>query len=105
MLPVCNAITNHYLYKNNKKILDCNEFRPLPNITWNKLNGELPLTRLKDFKSQEADYGKALIIENVRSEDAGVYECRAQHLVHQIHVIITGNSPIIPDQHFKIVKI
>ncbi|KAL3982055.1 Immunoglobulin I-set domain family protein [Acanthocheilonema viteae] len=63
--------------------------RPLPNITWSKLNGELPLTRLKDFKSQEADYGKALIIENVRSEDAGIYECRSQHLFHQMHVTTT----------------
>uniref|UniRef100_A0A1I8EU60 Immunoglobulin I-set domain-containing protein n=3 Tax=Wuchereria bancrofti TaxID=6293 RepID=A0A1I8EU60_WUCBA len=51
-----------------------------------KLNDDLPLARLKDFKSQEADYGKALIIENVRSEDAGIYECRSQHLFHQMHV-------------------
>lgn len=73
-------------------MLNSNEFRPLPNITWSKLNGKLPLTRLKDFKSQETDYGKALIIENVRSEDAGIYECRSQHLFHQMHVTISGNS-------------
>ncbi|OZC09894.1 fibronectin type III domain protein [Onchocerca flexuosa] len=64
--------------------------RPLPNITWSKLNDELPITRLKDFKSQEADYGKALIIENVRLEDAGIYECRSQHLFHQMQVTITA---------------
>uniref|UniRef100_A0A8R1TTT8 Uncharacterized protein n=1 Tax=Onchocerca volvulus TaxID=6282 RepID=A0A8R1TTT8_ONCVO len=64
--------------------------RPLPNITWSKLNDELPITRLKDFKSQEADYGKALIIENVRLEDAGIYECRSQHLFHQMHVTTTA---------------
>lgn len=55
------------------------------------MNDELPITRLKDFKSQEADYGKALIIENVRLEDAGIYECRSQHLFHQMHVTTTGN--------------
>ncbi|CAG9535099.1 unnamed protein product, partial [Cercopithifilaria johnstoni] len=62
--------------------------RPLPNITWSKLSGKLPLTRLKDFKSQEADYGKALIIENVHLEDAGIYECRSQHLFHRMHVTV-----------------
>ncbi|KAM3726416.1 Neuroglian [Dirofilaria immitis] len=64
--------------------------RPLPNITWSKLNGELPVTRLIDFKSQEAEYGKALIIENVHLEDAGTYECRSQHLFHHMHVTITA---------------
>lgn len=55
------------------------------------MNGELPFNRMKDLTSQEADYGKSLIIENIRSEDAGIYECRTQHLFHQMHVTITGD--------------
>lgn len=72
-------------------MLNFDEFRPLPNITWSKLNGKLPLTRLKDLKSYEADFGKALIIEKVRAEDAGIYECRSQHLFHRMHVTTVGN--------------
>ncbi|VDN38507.1 unnamed protein product [Gongylonema pulchrum] len=64
--------------------------RPLPVVTWSKLNGKLPMARMKDLTSQEADYGKSLIIGNVRSEDAGIYECRSQHLFHQIHVTVTA---------------
>lgn len=93
---------NHCFSSNSKTLLNCNKFRPLPNITWNKLNGELPFTRLKDFKSQETDYGKALIIENIRPEDEGIYECRSQHLFHQMHVTIIGNLPM---DYFKTVNI
>ncbi|VDM96423.1 unnamed protein product [Thelazia callipaeda] len=62
--------------------------RPLPNISWSKLNGKLPITRMKSLQSEESDYGKSLVIEHIRLEDAGIYECRAEHLFHQMHVTI-----------------
>ncbi|KJH48482.1 hypothetical protein DICVIV_05393 [Dictyocaulus viviparus] len=60
--------------------------RPLPDIYWSKLDGNLPKSRLKDLTSAESDFGKTLIVENVHPEDAGHYECRAGDLTHSINV-------------------
>lgn len=69
-------------------------FRPLPEIVWTKINDELPLNKIKDLTSQESDYGKSLIIDSVHPDDAGIYECRSQHLFHQMHVTITGSVQV-----------
>lgn len=45
---------------------------------------------MKDLTSPESDFGKALIVDNVHPDDAGIYECRSQHLFHQMHVYVTG---------------
>lgn len=66
------------------------KLRPMPTIAWSKLDGELPKKRMKDLMSPESDYGKSLIIDNVHPEDAGTYECRSQHLFHQMQVTVTG---------------
>lgn len=71
-----------------------NIFRPVPTIEWNKFDGELPKKRMKDLTSPESDYGKALIIDNVHPEDAGVYECRSQFISHRMHVSVTGMEKV-----------
>uniref|UniRef100_A0A915BHP1 Uncharacterized protein n=2 Tax=Parascaris TaxID=6254 RepID=A0A915BHP1_PARUN len=62
---------------------------PLPSVTWSRIDGELPKKRMKDLTSPESDFGKALIVDNVHPDDAGIYECRSQHLFHQMHVYVT----------------
>ncbi|VDM40547.1 unnamed protein product [Toxocara canis] len=64
--------------------------RPLPSVSWSKIDGELPKKRMKDLTSPESDFGKALIVENVHPNDAGIYECRSHHLFHQMHVDVTA---------------
>uniref|UniRef100_A0A9J2PR92 Uncharacterized protein n=1 Tax=Ascaris lumbricoides TaxID=6252 RepID=A0A9J2PR92_ASCLU len=64
--------------------------RPLPSVTWSRIDGELPKKRMKDLTSPESDFGKALIVDNVHPDDAGIYECRSQHLFHQMHVYVTA---------------
>lgn len=60
--------------------------RPLPTVFWSKIDEELPTSRMKELSSSESDFGRSLIVDSVIPEDAGVYECRARHLVHTVNV-------------------
>uniref|UniRef100_A0A1I7WME6 Immunoglobulin I-set domain protein n=1 Tax=Heterorhabditis bacteriophora TaxID=37862 RepID=A0A1I7WME6_HETBA len=60
--------------------------KPTPTVFWSKIDGDLPKSRLKDLTTADSDFGKTLVIENVHPEDAGRYECRAQHLSHIVNV-------------------
>ena len=51
---------------------------PTPQVTWSKLNSSLPAGRHMITSS-------ALIVKDVRSEDDGVYRCRAENLLGSIN--------------------
>ena len=52
--------------------------RPTPQVTWSKLNSSLPAGRHMITSS-------ALIVKDIRSEDDGVYRCRAENLPGSIN--------------------
>ena len=52
---------------------------PLPKITWQKLEGKLPMDRIA-----YENYGKTLVIKHVDFEDAGRYMCQAQNMIGTI---------------------
>ena len=59
---------------------------PLPEITWNRLDGDLPKDRI-----MYENYRKTLVIKHVDFEDAGRYQCTASNFAgrpktHQIQV-------------------
>ncbi|KAH7725494.1 immunoglobulin I-set domain-containing protein [Aphelenchoides avenae] len=79
--------------------------RPVPTIHWSRTDGsDMPTKRMRDLTSDESDYGKALIIENVHPEDAGTYECQSQHIRHRIRWSING-VPLheLPDNDRRLV--
>ena len=51
---------------------------PTPQVTWSKLNSSLPAGRHMITSS-------ALTVKDVRSEDDGVYRCRAENLLGSIN--------------------
>ena len=51
---------------------------PTPQVTWSKLNASLPAGRHMINSS-------ALIVKDIRSEDDGVYRCRAENLLGSIN--------------------
>uniref|UniRef100_A0AC35TLA5 Neuroglian n=1 Tax=Rhabditophanes sp. KR3021 TaxID=114890 RepID=A0AC35TLA5_9BILA len=62
--------------------------RPVPTIQWRKIGGQLPVNKMLNMDGPETDYGKSLIIENLRANDSGVYECRADHITHLMNVTV-----------------
>ncbi len=65
--------------------------RPLPSITWSKLDGELPKARMRDLRSPEADFGRSIVVDNIQPQDAGDYECSVSpELSHLMRVYVTG---------------
>ena len=61
-------------------ILKCTvEGNPSPQVSWSKLNGSLPVGRHVVASSG------ALILNDVRSEDDGVYTCGAENLLGSFH--------------------
>ena len=51
---------------------------PPPRITWSKMNSPLPVGR------HVVESSGALIVKNVKSEDDGVYSCRAENLLGSV---------------------
>ena len=51
---------------------------PTPQVTWSKLNSSLPAGRYAVSSS-------TLIVKDIRSEDDGVYRCRAENLLGSIN--------------------
>ena len=71
-------------------ILKCvADSNPTPQITWSKLNSSLPAGRYAVSSS-------ALIVKEIRSEDDGVYRCRAENLLGSINATakLRGQSKI-----------
>ncbi|TMS38882.1 hypothetical protein L596_005509 [Steinernema carpocapsae] len=64
--------------------------RPVPEVQWSKIDGDLPKKRMKDLMSPESDYGKSLIVENIHPKDAGHYECRSQEIVRRMFVNVSA---------------
>ncbi|XP_038627571.1 neural cell adhesion molecule L1-like protein isoform X1 [Tachyglossus aculeatus] len=69
-------------------LLECfAEGLPTPQITWKKLDGNLP----KDREAQE-NFGKTLKIEQVSNTDEGTYLCSASNFMgsakHEFHVTV-----------------
>ena len=52
---------------------------PPPRVTWSKVNSSLPAGR------HVVESSGALIVKNVKSEDDGVYSCRAENLLGSIN--------------------
>ena len=52
---------------------------PRPNVTWSKLNSSLPVGR------HVVESSGALIVNDVRPGDEGVYTCKAQSLLGQVN--------------------
>ena len=52
---------------------------PSPKVTWSKMNSSLPVGR------HVVESSGALILKDVRSEDKGVYTCKAQSLLGQVN--------------------
>ena len=61
-------------------ILKCTaDGNPPPQVTWSKLNSSLPVGR------HVLESSGALIMNNVRPEDDGVYSCRAKNLLGSVN--------------------
>ena len=61
-------------------ILKCTaDGNPPPKVTWSKLNSLLPVGR------HVVESSGALIVKDVRSEDDGVYSCRAENLLGSVN--------------------
>ena len=61
-------------------ILKCTAVgNPIPMVTWSKVNSSLPVGR-RVVKS-----GGALIVKDVRPEDDGVYNCKAENILGQVN--------------------
>ena len=61
-------------------ILKCTaDGNPPPKVTWSKLNSSLPAGR------HMIEPSGALIVKDVRSEDDGVYSCRAENLLGSVN--------------------
>jgi len=52
---------------------------PPPRVTWSKVNSKLPVGR------HVVESSGALIVKNVKSEDDGVYSCRAENLLGSVN--------------------
>ena len=52
---------------------------PPPRVTWSKMNSKLPVGR------HVVESSGALIVKNVKSEDDGVYSCRAENLLGSVN--------------------
>ena len=52
---------------------------PPPRVTWSKINSSLPVGR------HVVESSGALIVKNVKSEDDGVYNCRAENLLGSVN--------------------
>ena len=52
---------------------------PRPRVTWSKINSSLPVGR------HVVESSGALIVKNVKSEDDGVYSCRAVNLLGSVN--------------------
>ena len=52
---------------------------PPPRVTWSKVNSKLPVGR------HVVESSGALIVKNVKSEDDGVYRCRAENLLGSVN--------------------
>lgn len=58
--------------------------RPVPHVEWKRVDGKLPVDRIK-----KNDYTYELDIRHVRMEDAGRYECvgnNTEHLSEAVQV-------------------
>ena len=51
---------------------------PPPRVTWSKVNSQLPVG------CHVVESNGALIVKNVKSEDDGVYSCRAENLLGSV---------------------
>ena len=61
-------------------ILKCTaDGNPPPKVTWSKLNSSLPAGR------HVIEPSGALIVKDVRSEDYGIYSCRAENLLGSVN--------------------
>ena len=52
---------------------------PPPRVTWSKVNSSLPVGR------HVVESSGAMIVKNVKSEDDGVYSCRAENLLGSVN--------------------
>lgn len=61
-------------------ILKCTaDGHPPPQVSWSKVNSSLPVGR------HVVESSGALIVKNVKSEDDGVYSCRAENLLGSVN--------------------
>jgi hypothetical protein len=68
---------------------------PVPRVTWRRVDGApLPTARLVGVG--EVDFGKSLVIDPIRPSDAGVYECSAMNIRHQMDVNVVGKCILTP---------
>ena len=73
--PLASVTVN----EGRKAILNCAaDGHPPPRVTWSKVNSELPAGR------HVVESSGALIVKNVKSEDDGVYSCRAENLLGSV---------------------
>jgi len=67
------------VHEGQTALLKCTaDGHPPPRITWSKINSSLPVGR------HVVESSGALIVKNVKSEDDGVYSCRAENLLGSV---------------------
>ena len=73
--PLAGLIVN----EGQTAFLKCTaDAHPSPRVTWSKMNSTLPVGR------HVVESSGALIVKNVKSEDDGVYICRAENLLGSV---------------------